>query len=112
MGRGWGGGAEVDLLYDPRLFSPKPLPGQVHAGNVLLCDDTCKLVDIENTLMGLPSLYRHHLVELKKLRVSEIHTSAEIRTFSSRGFSCSLWNQHGFFLFIAKSSMNGPRNCI
>jgi len=44
--------------------------GHVHAGNVLIQGDTCKLVDIENTLLGLPSIYRQNLVELKKLRVS------------------------------------------
>lgn len=29
-----------------------------------------RLVDIENTLVGLPSVYRTHLLELRKIHVS------------------------------------------
>jgi hypothetical protein len=36
----------------------------------MVCGGGCKLVDIENSLMGLPSPYRHFLVEIKKIRVS------------------------------------------
>ena len=58
----------------PLTPAPPPPPsflcaGHVHTGNILLQGDTCKLVDIENTLLGLPSIYRQFLVELKKLRV-------------------------------------------
>ena len=52
------------------LFERGFVMGQVHAGNVLVCGGTCKLVDVENTLMGVPSPYRNYLVEVKKIRVS------------------------------------------
>ena len=65
------------LVSPPTLFPQvikcylPSVSGHVHAGNVLICDGNCKLVDIENSLMGIPSLYRHHLIEVKKLRVSK-----------------------------------------
>ena len=70
------------------LFPP---PGHVHSGNVIIDEGSCKwvcvvwlvsdgcgslrcfasrLVDIENTLVGLPSMYRTHLLELRKIHVS------------------------------------------
>lgn len=59
------------MTFDP-AFDLFDLAGQVHAGNVLVCGGGCKLVDIENTLMGVPSQYRHFLVEIKKIRVTII----------------------------------------
>ena len=34
------------------------------------CCIVSRLVDIENTLVGLPSMYRTHLLELRKIHVS------------------------------------------
>ena len=44
--------------------------GHVHAGNVLVTDGVCQLVDIENSLLGLPLFLRPLLVEIRKIYVS------------------------------------------
>ena len=31
----------------------------------MLCEGGCKLVDTENSLMGVPSLYRQYLVQIR-----------------------------------------------
>lgn len=49
-----------------RMFS---LIGHIHPGNVMIDKGTAKLVDIENSLIGQPSLYRHHLWEIRKIYV-------------------------------------------
>ena len=44
--------------------------GHIQPGNVILEKGTAKLVDIENCLIGQPSIYRHHLLEVRKIYVS------------------------------------------
>ena len=34
----------------------------------------CKLLDIENGLLGLPSYHRQHVLQFKKIQVSLIYT--------------------------------------
>ena len=47
--------------------------GHIQPGNVILERETAKLVDIENCLIGQPSIYRHHLLEIRKIYVSYIY---------------------------------------
>ena len=41
----------------------------VHAGNVVVDGDNCRLLDVENSLLGIPSLHRRGYTELHKLHV-------------------------------------------
>ncbi|XP_031424356.1 PX domain-containing protein kinase-like protein isoform X3 [Clupea harengus] len=45
--------------------------GHLHASNILLEDDTCKLLDIENSLLGLPSYYRPYVTQFRKINTTE-----------------------------------------
>jgi PX domain-containing protein kinase-like protein len=51
--------------------------GHVHAGNVLVdkSQHICKLVDVENSLLGVPTLYRAHLLEIRKIYTCEGETA-------------------------------------
>lgn len=44
--------------------------GHLHAANVMLDGDTCKLLDLENSLLGLPSFYRSYFSQFRKINVS------------------------------------------
>ncbi|KAL5518156.1 hypothetical protein EMCRGX_G003842 [Ephydatia muelleri] len=50
--------------------------GHVHSGNVIIDDGCCKLVDIENSLLGLVPLNRHFLLDVRK-----IHTTSDELVF-------------------------------
>ena len=41
----------------------------VHAGNVVIDGDNCRLLDVENSLLGIPSLHRCVYTQLHKLHV-------------------------------------------
>ncbi len=43
--------------------------GHLHASNVLIEENTCKLLDIENSLLGLPSYYRPYVTQFRKIYV-------------------------------------------
>ena len=43
--------------------------GHLHSGNVVIEGQTCKLLDIENWLLGLPSYHRQHVLQFKKIQV-------------------------------------------
>ncbi|XP_062316593.1 PX domain-containing protein kinase-like protein [Osmerus eperlanus] len=45
--------------------------GHLHASNVVLEDNTCKLLDIENSLLGLPSYYRPYIAQFRKINTVE-----------------------------------------
>eukprot|EP00794_Sanderia_malayensis_P006160 gene6160-6870_t len=45
--------------------------GHLHAGNVLIDGNSCRLLDIENGILGLPSLYRPHIIPIKKIQTTE-----------------------------------------
>ncbi|KAL2091666.1 hypothetical protein ACEWY4_013929 [Coilia grayii] len=45
--------------------------GHLHASNVLIEDNTCKLLDIENSLLGLPSYYRPYVTQFRKINLTE-----------------------------------------
>ena len=50
--------------------------GHIHSGNVIIDEGCCKLVDIENSLLGLVPLNRHFLLDVRK-----IHTTADELVF-------------------------------
>eukprot|EP00800_Vazella_pourtalesii_P002882 TRINITY_DN12834_c0_g1_i2.p1 TRINITY_DN12834_c0_g1~~TRINITY_DN12834_c0_g1_i2.p1 ORF type:complete len:421 (-),score=74.68 TRINITY_DN12834_c0_g1_i2:823-2085(-) len=45
--------------------------GHIHAGNVLLQSDVCKLTDIENSLLGLSYHSRHYVLNFRKIQTLE-----------------------------------------
>lgn len=54
-----------------KFLHDKGIPyGHLHASNVLIEDDTCKLLDIENSLLGLSSYYRSYITQFRKINVS------------------------------------------
>lgn len=55
------------------LFHEKGLPyGHLHTGNVVLDKNCCKLLDIENWLLGLPSYHRQNILQFKKIQTTEM----------------------------------------
>ncbi|KAH0630294.1 hypothetical protein JD844_013196 [Phrynosoma platyrhinos] len=45
--------------------------GHLHASNVMLDGDTCRLLDLENSLLGLPSFYRSYFTQFRKINTLE-----------------------------------------
>ncbi|KAM9325794.1 PX domain-containing protein kinase-like protein isoform 2-T2 [Gastrophryne carolinensis] len=45
--------------------------GQLHASNVMLEGETCRLMDLENSLLGLPSFYRSYFSQFRKISTLE-----------------------------------------
>jgi len=41
----------------------------VHAGNIVIDGNNCRLLDVENSLLSLPSMHRHAYSQLHKLHV-------------------------------------------
>ena len=75
------------LLCNPLFIAPKPyfnfqalkflhekgIPyGHLHTGNIMLEGNNCRLLDIENSVLGLPSFYREYIVQFKKINVSVV----------------------------------------
>ncbi|XP_033110937.1 PX domain-containing protein kinase-like protein, partial [Anneissia japonica] len=55
-----------------KFLHEKGLPyGHLHASNVMLEGNTCRLLDIENSLLGLPSYYRMYFTQFKKINTTE-----------------------------------------
>eukprot|EP00111_Clytia_hemisphaerica_P006790 TCONS_00019618-protein len=42
--------------------------GHLHAGNVVVDGNNCRLLDVENGILGLPTLYRSFIMELKAVK--------------------------------------------
>ncbi|KAG7478152.1 hypothetical protein MATL_G00077230 [Megalops atlanticus] len=60
------------ILEVLKFLHDKGFPyGHLHASNILLEDDTCKLLDIENSLLGLPSYYRPYVAQFRKINTTE-----------------------------------------
>ena len=49
------------------VFSPTV---HIHAGNVVVDGNSCRLLDVENSLLGLASFHRPVYAQLHKLNVS------------------------------------------
>lgn len=45
--------------------------GHLHASNVMLEGETCRLMDLENSLLGLPSFYRSYFTQFRKINTLE-----------------------------------------
>lgn len=61
------------ILETLNLLHEKGLPyGHLHAANVVIEGQTCKLLDIENWLLGLPSYHRQHILQFKKIQTTEM----------------------------------------
>ncbi|XP_030827988.1 PX domain-containing protein kinase-like protein isoform X2 [Strongylocentrotus purpuratus] len=60
------------ILEALKFLHEKGLPyGHLHAGNVILEGNACRLLDIENTLLGLPFFYRGYLSHFRKINTTE-----------------------------------------
>uniref|UniRef100_A0AAZ3QSJ4 PX domain containing serine/threonine kinase n=1 Tax=Oncorhynchus tshawytscha TaxID=74940 RepID=A0AAZ3QSJ4_ONCTS len=60
------------ILEVLRFFHDKGFPyGHLHASNIVIEDNTCKVLDIENSLLGLPSYYRPYITQFRKINTTE-----------------------------------------
>uniref|UniRef100_A0A8C1Y3L3 PX domain-containing protein kinase-like protein n=1 Tax=Cyprinus carpio TaxID=7962 RepID=A0A8C1Y3L3_CYPCA len=60
------------ILEALKFLHDKGFPyGHLHASNVLIEENTCKLLDIENSLLGLPSYYRPYVTQFRKINTTE-----------------------------------------
>uniref|UniRef100_A0A673I412 PX domain-containing protein kinase-like protein n=1 Tax=Sinocyclocheilus rhinocerous TaxID=307959 RepID=A0A673I412_9TELE len=60
------------ILEALKFLHDKGFPyGHLHASNVLIEENTCKLLDIENSLLGLPSYYRPYVTQFRKIYTTE-----------------------------------------
>ncbi|NWS24581.1 PXK protein, partial [Polioptila caerulea] len=56
------------ILEVLKFLHEKGFPyGHLHSANVMLDGDTCKLLDLENSLLGLPSFYRSYFSQFRKI---------------------------------------------
>lgn len=60
------------ILEVLKFLQDKGIPyGHLHSSNVLLDGDSCKLLDLENSLLGLPSYYRAYFTHFRKISTTE-----------------------------------------
>uniref|UniRef100_A0A8C1T9V8 PX domain containing serine/threonine kinase n=1 Tax=Cyprinus carpio TaxID=7962 RepID=A0A8C1T9V8_CYPCA len=60
------------ILEALKFLHDKGFPyGHLHASNVLIEENMCKLLDIENSLLGLPSYYRPYVTQFRKINTTE-----------------------------------------
>ncbi|XP_045567194.1 PX domain-containing protein kinase-like protein isoform X1 [Salmo salar] len=60
------------ILEVLKFFHDKGFPyGHLHASNIVIEDNTCKVLDIENSLLGLPSYYRPYITQFRKINTTE-----------------------------------------
>ncbi|XP_053326083.1 PX domain-containing protein kinase-like protein isoform X2 [Spea bombifrons] len=56
------------ILEALRFLHERGFPyGHLHPANVVLDGDACKLLDLENSLLGLPSFYRSYFSQFRKI---------------------------------------------
>nr|XP_022297327.1 PX domain-containing protein kinase-like protein isoform X2 [Crassostrea virginica] len=61
------------ILEALKFLHEKGLPyGHLHAGNVIMDGGNCRLLDLENWLLGLPSYYRAFFTQFKKINTCEL----------------------------------------
>ncbi|XP_060602959.1 PX domain-containing protein kinase-like protein isoform X2 [Ruditapes philippinarum] len=61
------------VLETLSLLHEKGLPyGHLHTGNIVIDKDNCKLLDLENWLLGLPCYYRQNILQFKKIQTTEM----------------------------------------
>lgn len=54
----------LKLLHDGGLFY-----GHLHACNIIVDDAVCRLVDVENGMLGVPSILRPAFTQFRKINV-------------------------------------------
>ncbi|XP_020616802.1 PX domain-containing protein kinase-like protein [Orbicella faveolata] len=60
------------ILEALKFLHEKGIPyGHLHTGNIVLEGNVCRLLEIENGLMGIPSIHRHRYVPMKKIQEKE-----------------------------------------
>lgn len=60
------------ILETLLFLNEKGIPyGHLHLGNILVFDNNIKLLDIENSILGLPSYYRPFIIQHKKIDTME-----------------------------------------
>ncbi|XP_028907795.1 PX domain-containing protein kinase-like protein isoform X1 [Ornithorhynchus anatinus] len=60
------------ILEVLKFLHEKGFPyGHLHSSNVMLDGDTCRLLDLENSLLGLPSFYRSYFSQFRKINTLE-----------------------------------------
>nr|XP_006822730.1 PREDICTED: PX domain-containing protein kinase-like protein-like [Saccoglossus kowalevskii] len=60
------------ILEALKFLHSKGIPyGHLHASNIMLEGNTCRLLDIENSFIGLPSYYRSYIVQFRKINTTE-----------------------------------------
>nr|XP_006126830.1 PX domain-containing protein kinase-like protein isoform X2 [Pelodiscus sinensis] len=60
------------ILEVLKFLHEKGFPyGHLHSSNVVLEGDTCRLLDLENSLLGLPSFYRSYFSQFRKINTLE-----------------------------------------
>ncbi|XP_075289197.1 PX domain-containing protein kinase-like protein isoform X8 [Opisthocomus hoazin] len=60
------------ILEVLKFLHEKGFPyGHLHSANVMLDGDTCKLLDLENSLLGLPSFYRSYFSQFRKINIHQ-----------------------------------------
>ena len=73
---------KFQILEALHFLHEKSLPyGHLHTGNVLLTTNGAKLLDIENSLLGLPAFYRPYVVQRRKLHATVSIPSMKILLF-------------------------------
>ncbi|KAK3103603.1 hypothetical protein FSP39_020466 [Pinctada imbricata] len=61
------------ILETLKFLHEKGLPYcHLHAGNVIVEDGSCRLLDLENWLLGVPSYYRAFFTQFKKINTTEL----------------------------------------
>ncbi|KAK1900967.1 PX domain containing protein kinase-like protein [Dissostichus eleginoides] len=55
----------LKLLHDGGLFF-----GHLHASNVIVDDGVCRLMDVENGMLGVPSALRPSFIQLRKINMT------------------------------------------
>ncbi|XP_055503543.1 PX domain-containing protein kinase-like protein isoform X1 [Leucoraja erinacea] len=60
------------ILEVLKFLHEKRIPyGHLHSSNVMIDGDACKLLDIENSFLGLPSYYRPYYTQSRKINTTE-----------------------------------------
>ncbi|XP_072027305.1 PX domain-containing protein kinase-like protein isoform X2 [Amphiura filiformis] len=60
------------ILEALKFLQEKGIPyGHLHTGNIMLEGNTCRLLDLENSVLGLPSYYREYIIQFKKVITTE-----------------------------------------
>uniref|UniRef100_A0A7N8XMR3 PX domain containing serine/threonine kinase n=1 Tax=Mastacembelus armatus TaxID=205130 RepID=A0A7N8XMR3_9TELE len=56
----------LKLLHDGGIFF-----GHLHASNIIVDDDVCQFVDVENGMLGVPSVLRPAFTQFRKINTTE-----------------------------------------